>query len=136
MITLETVTKKERELQIKSREDFKNFISKKEAERRAAAELFNIDEFIADVAMTREVYVEEIDRRVQFKKLTLAENSELVRIKNAEERGLKMLYLMLHKANSEVTEDSIQNIGSDVAAVVLTAVVGAKSFLGDLAKTP
>lgn len=125
------VTAEERQRQLKTRRDFKVGISEKEAERRAAATLFNVDEFITDVAMMREVYVEEIDRRVQYKKLTLGENSEIVRIKNAEERGQKMLYLMLHKANPEVTEDQVTEIGGDVAAAILTAIVGDQAFLKD-----
>lgn len=128
------VTAKERKAQIQSREDFKTTIREKEAERRAAAELFNVDEFIADATMMHEVYVEEIDRRVQYKKLNLAENSELARIKDVRERGQKMLYMMLHKANPAITEDQISEISSDAATAVLTAIVGDRSFLKDSAK--
>jgi len=60
--------------------------------------------------MMREVYVKEIDRRVQYQKLNLGENSELAKIKDIELRGQKMLYMMLHKVDPEITEEQIIEI--------------------------
>ena len=125
------ITAEERATQIKSRTDYENNIGRKEEERRAAADLFSIGEFIADAEMMREVYVKEIDRRVQYKKLNLGENSELAKIKDIELRGQKMLYMMLHKVDPEITEEQIIEISGDVAAAILTAIVGDQTFLKD-----
>lgn len=132
MITM--VTKEERMKQLKSREDYKANIERKEEERRAATELFNIGDFIADAEMLREVYVEELDRRVQYKKLNVGENSEVAKIKDIELRGQKMLYMMLHKADPKITEKHIMEISSDVASALLSAIVGDQTFLKDSAK--
>ena len=125
------ITAEERKQQIKSRKDYKANISRKEEERRAAADLFNIDEFIADAELEREVYVEEIDRRVKYKKLNVGENSELAKIKDIEKRGLKMLYMQLHKVDPDVTEEQILKISSTVASAILAAIVGDQAFLKD-----
>jgi len=128
---MSNITAEQRQAQIKSRTDYENNIGRKEDERRAAADLFNIGEFIADAEMMREVYVKEIDRRVQYQKLNLGENSELAKIKDIELRGQKMLYMMLHKVDSEITEEQIIEISGDVAAAILTAIVGDQTFLKD-----
>lgn len=128
---MSNITAEQRQAQIKSRTDYENNIGRKEDERRAAADLFNIGEFIADAEMMREVYVKEIDRRVQYKKLNLGENSELAKIKDIELRGQKMLYMMLHKVDPEITEEQIIEISGDVAAAILTAIVGDQTFLKD-----
>jgi len=128
---MSNITAEQRQAQIKSRTDYENNIGRKEDERRAAADLFNIGEFIADAEMMREVYVKEIDRRVQYQKLNLGENSELAKIKDIELRGQKMLYMMLHKVDPEITEEQIIEISGDVAAAILTAIVGDQTFLKD-----
>ena len=134
MITM--ITKEERMKQIKSREDYKDNIKRIEDERRAASELFNIDDFIIDAELIREVYVEEIDRRVQYKKLNVGENSEVAKIKDVQLRGQTMLYMMLHKVDPEITENQIIEISSDVATAILTAIVGDQTFLKDSVKRP
>ncbi len=130
------ITKEERMKQIKSREDYKDNIKRIEDERRAASELFNIDDFIIDAELIREVYVEEIDRRVQYKKLNVGENSEVAKIKDVQLRGQTMLYMMLHKVDPEITENQIIEISSDVATAILTAIVGDQTFLKDSVKRP
>ncbi|MHA1286257.1 MAG: hypothetical protein ACTSPB_02515 [Candidatus Thorarchaeota archaeon] len=123
------VSKEEREKEIKSREDYKKSIEEDKRRKAEAASAFDIDEFIADADIVREVYIEEIDRNVQYKKLTVKENAVLMKTKDVEKRGTKMLYLMLSKADSTITEEKIENLGSDVAGVILANILKDQSFL-------
>lgn len=127
-----TITKEEREKEIKSREDYKKGIEEDKRRKAEAASAFDIDEFIADADMIREAYIENIDRNIKYKKLTVKENASLVKLKDVEKRGIKMLHLMLSKVDPSITEEKIENLGNDVASVILATILGDQSFLENL----
>lgn len=127
-----TVSKEEREKEIKDRENYEKSIAEDKRRKAEAAAMFDIDEFITDADIVRKVYVEKIDRNLQYKKLTVNENAGLVKIKDINERGTKMLYLMLNKADSSITEEKIAKLGNDVAATILETIVDDQSFLQNL----
>ena len=110
-------------------EKLRKTVKKHLAEEAEAAALFDIDEFIIGAEKVREVYVREINRRVQYKKLTVAEGRELFKIADKDERSAQHLFLLLHKANPNITREKIDKLNDDEAAAILSAILREHIFL-------
>lgn len=127
-----TVSKEEREKEIKDRENYEKSIAEDKRRKAEAASMFDIDEFITDADVIREAYVEDIDRNIRYKKLTVKENASLLRVKDVEKRGTKILHLMLSKVDPTITEEKIEKLGSDVAGIILATILEEQGFLQNL----
>jgi enoyl reductase-like protein len=108
---------------------FQKEYERDQAKKLKTAKLFSVDEFIADADKLREAYVPELQCKVQYKKLTLNENSAVVSVEDATERNRKLLYLVLRKADPSVTEDKVGALGNDDATYILRAILADLDFL-------
>ena len=89
----------------------------------------DIDEFITDATKTRWIYIEELNRKIPYKKLTISENASLLKIDDAEKRAHERLYLMLNKADKKITKEKIQQLGNDVGTIMLMKMLTRRDFL-------
>lgn len=89
---------------------------------------FNIDDFVADADETKTVEVDGVGV-VKYKRLTVEDSFKLQEAKNVTEQGIKIIYLMLGKADPNVTEDKIRKLPPVVAEKILSALSGQTDFL-------
>jgi hypothetical protein len=66
---------------------------------------------------------------VEYGVLTLADSLELAKCKTPEERGVMTLWLMLQKADKDLTLDEVKALPLDVAAKLMTALTRDMGFL-------
>lgn len=100
----------------------------KEAEETArVANLFNIDDFIKDAD---EVFtVETRLGLVRYKRLTLKDTFELPKIDNSREYAAYIVFLMLNKADPNVTFEKVCSLSSDVSAELFSVLAEKMVFL-------
>lgn len=103
-------------------EEYKAKLEKYEQKQAEKAKLFNIDDVLADSNKPREVYVEEINAKVRYGVLSIADLSEINKAETAEEKAVLMLYKMLAKADRNVTLDKVKALPLDVATAILTRI--------------
>jgi hypothetical protein len=95
-----------------------------EEEKRRIAKLFNVRELIAEAGEIREKYVPEINAVVRYGMLTMGDLAELEQAKTDMEKGTRVLWLMLRKADPELKLEDVEKLPVDVATAVLTAIAG------------
>jgi len=95
-----------------------------EEEKRRIAKLFNVRELIAEAGEIREKYVPEINAVVRYGMLTMGDLAELEQAKTDMEKGTRVLWLMLRKADPELKLEDVAKLPVEVAAAVLTAIAG------------
>jgi hypothetical protein len=73
---------------------------------------------------------------VEYGVLTLADSIELGKCGTPEERGVMTLWLMLHKANKDLTLEDVKALPLEVAAKLMTALSRDMGFtVGRTSKT-
>jgi len=105
-------------------EKFKQQLEKYEEEKKRIAKLFNVRELIAEAGEIREKYVPEINAVVRYGMLTMGDLAELEKAKTDMEKGTRVLWLMLRKADPELKLEDVAKLPVEVAAAVLTAIAG------------
>jgi len=83
---------------------------------------FDIDDFVTSVEEIREVPVEELDIIVRYKRLTNEESLSISKISDENEQGLEILYMMLSKADANVTKDKILAMNPTETALIINAI--------------
>ena len=105
-------------------EEFKRKLEKYEEQQKRAAKLFDVKEVLAEASEIREVYVPELDRAVRYGALTVGDLSEVEKAETDMEKGIRILWLMLRKANPELKLEDVQKLPVDVATALFNAVAG------------
>jgi len=105
-------------------EEFKRKLEKYEEQQKRAARLFDVKEVLAEASEIREVYVPELDRAVRYGALTVGDLSEVEKAETDMEKGIRILWLMLRKANPELKLEEVQKLPVDVATALFNAVAG------------
>jgi len=105
-------------------EKFKQQLEKYEEEKKRIAKLFNVRELVAEAGEIREKYVPEINAVVRYGMLTMGDLAELEQAKTDMEKGIRVLWLMLRKADPELKLEQVEKLPVDVATAVLTAIAG------------
>jgi len=98
---------------------------RKEREARAKT----IDEILSEAEAIKEVYVEAIDAKIRFKKLTIKEIAELSKIEDPFERAKHYVYKMWSKGDPSVTLEKIEKLPADILTAIATALDKASSPL-------
>jgi hypothetical protein len=98
---------------------------KKKAEKAAK---FDIKALIRKGREIRTAEVEGLGA-VEYGVLTLADSMELAKCKTAEERGIMTLWMMLHKADRDLTLEDVKAFPLDIAAKLMTALTKDMGFL-------
>ena len=100
----------------------KKKLAEYERAKAEKARLFSIDEILADSKKIREVYIEELNAKVRYGVLSIADLAEINKAETAEEKAVLMLYKMLAKADEKVTLEKVRALPLDVATVILTRI--------------
>jgi hypothetical protein len=96
---------------------------KQEREARAKT----IDEILSEAEAVKEVYIEAINAKIRFKKLTIKELAELSKIEDPTQRAIKYVYLMWSKGDPSVTLEKVEKLPADVLIAIATALDKASS---------
>ena len=112
----------------------KRALHKLEEKREEVRRLFNIDDFIADAEKVREVEVPELGIIVRYKSLTNEDLFKVMKIEDDTERGIELLYLMLSKADPNVTREKLRKLSPMVTARILNAITSKEPLF--LARRP
>lgn len=100
----------------------KKALEEHEKRKERIRRLFNIDDFIVNVEKIREVEVPELNIVVRYKSLTNEDLFKVMKIKDDTERGIELLYLMLSKADPNVTREKLRKMNPMVTAQILNAI--------------
>lgn len=115
---------------------------KKRAERteKREAAAFDINEFLVgpDYIQTKTVTLfpstpRERDVTVRFGAISIKETTEL-RGESAHEKGIDMLYHLLHQGDPKITKEQVEQLDSEVATELLKAITGKDSPLPERPK--
>jgi len=101
-------------------------------ELRAEAEqarIVSIDELLNEYDRVFTVYVPEIGRAIRYKRLTIADLTEVLAEKDESRRALLMLYKMWSKADPDVTLEKVERLPMEVSAAILQAILQSSPFL-------
>jgi hypothetical protein len=109
-------------------EEYAKKLEKYETEKVEKASKFDVKALIKSSKQIRTAEVEGIGT-VEYGVLTLADSMELTKCKTAEERGIMTLWLMLHKADKDITLEDVKAFPLDVAAKLMTALTRDMGFL-------
>gem|GEM_PF-3296462 len=109
-------------------EEYAKKLERYEQEKAEKAGKFDVKALIQSSREIRRVEVEGLGI-VEYGVLTLADIVELGKCKTPEERGLMSLYLMLHKADKDLTFEDVKALPLDVAAKLMTALSKEMGFL-------
>jgi len=105
-------------------EEFKRKLEEYEEQQKRVARLFDVKEVLAKASEIREVYVPELDRAVRYGALTLSDLAEVEKAQTDMEKGIRILWLMLRKADPELKLEDVQKLPVDVATALFNAVAG------------
>jgi hypothetical protein len=109
-------------------EEYAKKLEEYEQKKAEKAAKFDVKALIRKGREIRSVEVEGLGT-VEYGVLTLADSIELGKCKTPEERGLMTLYLMLHKADKDLTLEDVKAFPLDVAAKLMTALSRDMGFL-------
>jgi len=92
-----------------------------EFKKQVAEELkeFKIDEILTKTILEKEVEGLGV---VRYGKLTIADLIDIQKYENDLERGLRTVYLMLKKANPDLTFEQVKQLPIDIALKLITAL--------------
>jgi len=109
-------------------EEYAKKLEEYEREKAEKAAKFDVKALAQGSREIRRVEVEGLGV-VEYGVLTLADSLELAKCKTPEERGIMTLWLMLHKANKDLTLEDVKAFPLDVAAKLMTALTKDMGFL-------
>ena len=109
-------------------EEYAKKLEEYEREKAEKAAKFDVKALVQGSREIRRVEVEGLGV-VEYGVLTLADSLELAKCKTPEERGIMTLWLMLHKANKDLTLEDVKAFPLDVAAKLMTALTKDMGFL-------
>jgi len=104
------------------REKFKRELEKHKERVEKTRRLFNIDDFVADADRVREVEVPDYGITVRYKRLTNEDSLKLNKIEDAQEKNLETFFIMLSKADPNVTREKVWKMDPILTAKILTAI--------------
>ena len=108
-------------------EEYAKKLEQYEQEKAAKAAKFDIKALIQSSREIRKVEVEGLGI-VEYGVLTLADSIELGKCKTPEERGLMTLYLMLRKADKDITLEDVKALPLDIAAKLMATIAREAGF--------
>ena len=97
-----------------------------EAGRREKFKDFNIDDFVVDADETLETLVPELDTIVKYKVLTNADLLKISRVEGEHEKGFEILFLLLSKADPNITREKLYAVEPSVTNRILAAITREK----------
>jgi hypothetical protein len=106
-------------------EEYKQKLKEYEQKRAEEAKAFNIDKVLADANKIYEVLVPELDCHVNYGPITMGDLVEINKAKTNEERAIRVLWLMLKKADPEVTLEKVQQLPLQTATAILKQIMKA-----------
>jgi len=109
-------------------EEYAKKLEEYEREKAEKAAKFDVKALVQGSLEIRRVEVEGLGV-VEYGVLTLADSLELTKCKTPEERGIMTLWLMLHKANKDLTLEEVKALPLDVAAKLMMALTKDMGFL-------
>jgi len=116
-------------------EEYAKKLEQYEQEKAAKAAKFDVKALIQSSREIRRVEVEGLGV-VEYGVLTLADSIELGKCGTPEERGVMTLWLMLRKANKDLTLEDVKALPLEVAAKLMTALSRDMGFtVGRTSKT-
>jgi len=98
--------------------------AKGEFEKRETLKVKALSEVLGEAGQVRYVDVPELDCRIAYKKLPMKDFNEIKDEKDPTVLSLKMLYRMLHAADSSVTMDMVEQMPFDIATAIITRIMG------------
>lgn len=123
---MNVVSKEQRQAEIEAREAYRREVERKQEERRqsmaAARNLFEDKSFIEDAQTPKYLPIPELGGYVLYCPLSYGERIEVLKIKDQDKQNRRALYLMLKKANPDITEDIINGMRADYVDAVLMAI--------------
>jgi len=108
----------------KKAEEYKQKLEKHRAVKAEKAKLFNPNDVLVDSSRVKRVYVEAIDRTVEYGPLTLADMEDITQAKTDQERAITMLWKMLAKADPDWTLEKVKQLPLTVATAILAEIAG------------
>jgi len=108
-------------------EEYAKKLEQYEQEKAAKAAKFDVKALVQSSREIRSVFIEDLGI-VEYGVLTLADSIELGKCKTPEERGVMTLYLMLRKANKDITLEDIKALPLDVAAKLMATIAREAGF--------
>ena len=104
-------------------EEYKRKLEKYEKQKEEEAKAFSIDEVLADSARIYRVYVPELKCEVAYGPITMGDLAEVNRAKTNEERAIRVLWLMLSKADRKVTLQKVEKLPLQTATAILKQIM-------------
>jgi hypothetical protein len=108
-------------------EEYAKKLEQYEQEKAEKAAKFDVKALIQSSKQLCRVNVEGLGV-VEYGALTLADTVELGKCKTPEERGIMTLWLMLRKANKDLTIEDVKALPLDVAAKLMNALTQDMGF--------
>jgi hypothetical protein len=109
-------------------EEYAKKLKQHEQEKAEKAAKFDIKALIQSSKQIRSVEVEGLGV-VEYGVLTQSDVFELAKYKTTEEKSIATIWLMLRKANPELTFEDIKNLPIDVTAKIMAALTEDMNFL-------
>ena len=105
-------------------EEYKKRLEQHQKEREKILKQFNIDEFVADAERVKEVEVEWGGETlvIQYKSLRNKDNFELAKIEDTQKRNIETLYLMLCRADRNITREKIETLNPILTQRILAEI--------------
>lgn len=111
---------------LEERESLERRFMESEAEelrRQAEARnLFSDKSFLEDAQKPKKLVIPELGGHVLYCPLSYGERLEVTKIKDQDKQNRRALFIMLGKANPEITEDMINNLRADYVDAILMAI--------------
>ena len=102
----------------------KRVLEEHEKRKEKIRKQFNIDDFIRDAEEVREVEVDYGGETliIKYKSLRNKDNFELAKIEDDQKRSVKTLYIMLSRADPNVTEEKVENLNPILTQRILAEI--------------
>jgi len=102
----------------------KRILAEREKEKEKIRREFNIDDFVRDADETREVEVKWGGETlvIKYKSLRNKDNFELAKIEDEQKRNIKTLFVMMNRADPNITEEKIENLNPILTQRILAEI--------------
>ena len=104
-------------------EEYKQKLEEFEKQREEERRLFTPDDILASSDEVKRIYIPEINREITYCPLSLDDLAFINEADTDEERGIRILYRMLSKANPEWTLEKVRKIPIGVATAILQRIL-------------
>jgi len=108
-------------------EEFKRKLEEYEREKAEKSKVFDVREVVRSSREVRTLNDPELGE-IRYGVLTVSDLLELSKVRDDAVRGLRMLHLMLKKADPELRFEDVKSLPMDVAARLMNALMEKENF--------